>query len=379
MKQKSFNNMSSRKNFISMASTAIGSFFFAPDLMIVSANKLFVQDRKTSLPEPTTKKTFQVHKWQRDPRNPVLPPGGGWFDEKCCMNPFALRIGDEYYLYYAGADKDGRRRICLATAPVSDLSKWTRHGPLFEPGKKGAFDEIWCVLPCVHKIGKKWHLYYTGHSADEGVGLQAFRGIGLAISSDLKTWTRYSEKPVMLGDGFPEWPDNIGIAGGGCILDIPQKNGEILYRMHYTLLTGVPSKTLQVNQAKQSVIAHSYDGITWFDKRVVLRPRQEAAYENAATTGLDVWKTKKGWRAIYPPIGTQFGAYSICEASSKDGLVWDRGEPEENLALAPIGDGWESKMVEYPAVIREQNKLRMFYCGNGYGSTGIGTAIAKPL
>jgi len=45
---------------------------------------------------------FVTHKWKKHPANPVLPPGGGEFDAGCCMNPFAIRQGDEYYLYYAG-------------------------------------------------------------------------------------------------------------------------------------------------------------------------------------------------------------------------------------------------------------------------------------
>ena len=75
-------------------------------------------------------------------------------------------------------------------------------------------------------------------------------------------------------------------------------------------------------------------------------------------------KTTSGWRAIYAGIGTRFGAYSICEARSDDGLTWHRGQPGENLALAPAGRGWESKMTEYPYVVREGAKLRLFYCGN---------------
>ena len=51
------------------------------------------------------------------------------------------------------------------------------------------------------------------------------------------------------------------------------------------------------------------------------------------------------------------------------------GKPTE----APSGTGWESKMVEYPNIIMENGKLRLFYCGNGYGITGIGTALAEPL
>jgi predicted GH43/DUF377 family glycosyl hydrolase len=295
------------------------------------------------------------------------------------MNPFVLRQGDEYYLYYAGADKSGGRRICLAIAPVSDVTKWKRLGPLFERGGKGSFDERWDVLPCVHRIGGRWHLYFTGQSS-RGGGLQAFYGMGMAVSDDLFRWEKYSPDYIMTGDGFPEWPDNHGIAGGGRILEFPQADGRILYRMHYTLPTGRPGRSLLVDQAKQSVIAHSYDGINWSDKRVVLRPRLEADYENAATIALNVWTTPKRWRAIYAGIGTRFGAYSICEAVSEDGLTWERGAPGENLALPPTRDGgWEGRMTEYPNVIEENGRLRLFYCGNGYGATGIGTAVADPL
>jgi len=327
-----------------------------------------------------TEQPFRVHAWQRHEKNPVLPPGGGAFDATCCMNPFVVVQGDEYWLYYAGGDKRGARRICLATCPIDDVTQWKRRGPLFDLGGRGAFDETWCVLPCVHKFGDVWRMYYSGRSADKGTGLQGFRGIGCAESTDLLNWKKRSDEPVLLGDGFAEFPGNKGIAGGGPIVEVPQADGRVRYRLYYTLATGTPSKDLLVDQAKYSVIAESDDGLTWTDRRVILGPRLDAKYENAATIALNPWRTADGgWRAIYAGIGTQFGAYSICEAASDAGLTWHRGKPGENLALAPTGTGWESRMVEYPHVVREGDNLRLFYCGNGYGSTGIGTAVAKAL
>jgi hypothetical protein len=321
---------------------------------------------------------MRTHAWQRDPRNPVLPPQE-WFDCKRVMNPFVVLQEDQYYIFYAGADQDWKHRICLATAPVHDVGNWTRHGPVLEPQDAGSFDEAWCVLPCVHRIGGRWHLYYTGKDNQNHLGLQSFSGIGLAISDDLRNWTRYSCQPVLQGDGFAQWPNNKGIAGGGSILEIPQEDGRILYRMYYTLAVGTPSKDLLVDQAKYSVVAHSWDGIEWFDRRIVMGPRLDAEYENAATIALNVWQTTSGWRGIYAGIGSQFGAYAICEAVSVDGLHWERGRPGENLSLQPQGDGWESKMTEYPNIIEENGRIRLFYCGNGYGMTGIGTAIADKL
>ncbi|OGV67926.1 MAG: hypothetical protein A2498_14605 [Lentisphaerae bacterium RIFOXYC12_FULL_60_16] len=322
---------------------------------------------------------FNVHQWIRNPANPVLKPGPEPFDVSCCMNPFVLQQGDEYWLYYAGGDAQGARRICLAIAPVSDVTRWKKLGPRFDIGKPDDYDGAWCVLPCVHRIGNRWHLYFSTRSNDADAGLQSFRGIGLATSDDLLHWTKRPGGPVLLGDGFPEWPDNKGIAGGARIIDLPQPDGRILHRMYYTLATGTPHKDILIDQAKQAVIAHSYDGITWFDRRVVMRPRPEAAYENAAVIALNIWKTRTRWRAIYAGIGTQYGYYSICEAVSQDGLTWERGNPGENLTLPPAGDGWEKQMTEYPNVIREGAKIRLFYCGNGYGTTGIGTALADPL
>ena len=49
----------------------------------------------------------------------------------------------------------------------------------------------------------------------------------------------------------------------------------------------------------------------------------------------------------------------------------------KNLSLSPgVAGSWESQMVEYPSVIAAPGGLRLFYCGNGYGNTGIGTAWA---
>jgi predicted GH43/DUF377 family glycosyl hydrolase len=321
---------------------------------------------------------FQPHDWQRDARNPILPPGPSAFDAGCCMNPFVLRRDDEYWMFYAGGDAAGHRRICLAIAPVDDLTHWRRLGPIFDIGGPDDFDGRWCVLPCVHRVGGCWHLYYTGRSY-QGEGLQTFRGIGLATSDDLRHWKKHSTEPILMGDGFEEAPENRGIAGGGSILDVQSEPGAPLYRMYYTLATGTPSPDLLIDQRKLSVMAHSHDGLNWFDRRVVLRPRLDAGYENAATIALNVWRTPERYCAIYAGIGTRFGAYSICEASSADGLHWERGAPGENLALAPQGQGWESRMVEYPNVIAEDGRLRLFYCGNGYGQTGIGTAVAQPL
>lgn len=104
-------------------------------------------------------------------------------------------------------------------------------------------------------------------------------------------------------------------------------------------------------------------------------------YENVATAGPVVQQQGDGtYRMWYSAIGTRWGYYAIGYAESEDGLHWRRGQGYgDNLQLGPVGSGWERQMVEYPSVAHDGRRTRLFYCGNGYGTSGIGTAVAAPL
>lgn len=323
---------------------------------------------------------------ERHPANPLLPPvADSEYDCGCCMNPHAVLVDDMVHLYYAGADARGHRRICLATASVDDVTTWQRHGPLFDLGPPGAFDHNWCVLPCLHRFGDRWHLYYSGHEGSKGLGLQGFPGIGLAVSDDgihfEKVVGSGPEQQVITGDQVPEFPTNRGIAGGGTILEDLQPDGSVHYRMYYTLATGTPSPDQKIDQEKHCAVCFSTDGITWTDHRLVLSPRPEVARENAAVAAPWVWREESGlYRMIYSPIGDRYVNYSMAQAVSEDGLSWHRGEGDENIVLAPDRDNpesWEHEMVEYPSVLHLADRSLLFYCGNGYGATGIGVATIR--
>ena len=340
----------------------------------------------TNPPATATDRLTRSLWWLREPQNPVLPPGpAGGFDAGCAMNPFVLRDGETCRLYYAGADPEGRRRICLATAPgagAGDPAAWQRHGPLFDVGAAGGFDARWCVLPHVVRIAPgRWHLYYTGNSG-RGSGLSAFPGIGLAVSEDGLSWRRWSDAPLLAPSGVPGEPDAIGVAGGS-VLRARLPDGTTEWRFYYT---GCPTtgEDLFRNQQKACCLAVSQDGVRWEKRGAVLRRDPDRDYENVAAAGPVVHQEADGsYRMWYSAIGTRWGYYSICYAESEDGLRWRRGPRYgDNLQLSPAGTGWERQMVEYPAVLAGgagDDRLRLFYCGNGYGATGIGSAVAGPL
>ena len=318
--------------------------------------------------------------WIRDPRNPVLPPGpAGSFDSACCMNPWCVRVGDTYRLYYGGGEDDGRRRICLATAPVAEPRNFTRHGPRFDNGAEGEFDARWCVLPHVIQVESgEWRLYYTGNCG-QGRGLSAFPGVGLARSDDGLHWEKHDDNPILSASGREGDPDAIGIAGGS-VLKVRLPEGGEEWRFYYT---GCPTlgDTAYLDQQKRVCLATSEDGVQWVKRGALMLRRDDCDYEDIASAGPVVHQLPDGsYRMWYSAIGSRWGYYSVCYAESEDGLEWRRGsECGDNLQLAPIGDGWEKQMVEYPSVVREGSRLRLFYCGNGYGRTGIGTATSAPL
>jgi len=317
--------------------------------------------------------------WTRDPANPVLPPQpDSPYDSHVCMNPFLVRRGQEYWLYYAGGDGAGRRRICLAVAPVDDPTRWTRRGVVLDVGPPGAFDANWVVLPHVVPAGDRWHLYYSSHCG-HGRGLGAFRGLGLAVSDDGVRFRRHGDSPVLAPTGRDGDPDAVGIAGGS-VLRVPQPGGGFKWRFYYT---GCPTvgDDVFLDQQKCCCLARSDDGLAWEKLGAVLVRDPQRDYEDIAVAGPVVQRRADGRFGMwYSAIGTRWGYYSIGYAESDDGLTWRRGEHYgDNLQLGPIGDGWERQMVAYPAVAREGSTRRLFYCGNGYGATGIGTATAAPL
>ena len=316
-------------------------------------------------------------KWKRDPSNPVLPPvPHSTYDSARCMNPFVSRVAEEYRLYYSGGDAEGVQRICLATARIDKPSDFTRHGVILDIGKPEAFDSHWCVLPCVHRFGRTWHLYYSGHDGSDQ-GLQSFPGIGLAISDDGIHFKRYSSEPVITGNQTREFPKNRGLAGGGTILQDSLPDGTVRYRMYYTLAVGTKNADVRIDQEKHCAVCHSTDGVHWTDHRLILSPRHDVPHENIAVAAPFVWRDGQAYRMLYSGIGTRWGYYSISEAVSFDGYRWNRGAGIENLSLAPEpASSWESQMVEYPCLVRRQGRMRLYYCGNGYGATGIGTAVA---
>jgi predicted GH43/DUF377 family glycosyl hydrolase len=132
--------------------------------------------------------------WAKLPA-PVLATGprGSW-DERAAGDPYAIRAGDAFYLYYLGMDRARRQRLGVAVSADGVTWHKSRANPILELGAAGAFDENGLGEPAVWVSGGWYWMLYTGRDRQEN------RRIGLARSADGVRWRRTSESPLISGD-----------------------------------------------------------------------------------------------------------------------------------------------------------------------------------
>ena len=119
----------------------------------------------------------------------------GSFDERGVADPYVIRAGDSFYMYYLGTDRARRQRLGVARS--RDGVKWEklRTNPILELGDVGAFDEVGLGEPAVWSSGGSYWMLYTGRDRKER------RKMGLAKSADGVHWTR---EPLVIA-GLEEW------------------------------------------------------------------------------------------------------------------------------------------------------------------------------
>lgn len=131
--------------------------------------------------------------WKKHPE-PVLGlgPRGAW-DERGVADPYVLRIGGRFYMYYLGQDRARQQRLGVACS--EDGIRWRKYrfNPILELGEVGAFDENGLGEPAVWSSHGWYWMLYTGRDRYE------HRRIGLARSRDGVRWERTSEAPIFEG------------------------------------------------------------------------------------------------------------------------------------------------------------------------------------
>jgi hypothetical protein len=104
--------------------------------------------------------------WNRDTvNNPILSPGvAGTWDDRFLLAPIVLRIDDRYYMWYTGMRTNTGfwERAGMASS-LDGVTGWTKdpQNPRMNP-TPGAWDEKYCEVTSVVKVGRTIHLWYDG-------------------------------------------------------------------------------------------------------------------------------------------------------------------------------------------------------------------------
>jgi predicted GH43/DUF377 family glycosyl hydrolase len=151
--------------------------------------------------------------WTKYAGNPVLTPGpaGAWDADTVC-EPRVIHTGNQYVMFYTHCAAS--HGIGLATS--NDGKTWTKYAgnPVLTVGPSGAWDSLQVSWGEVYYDGQRFFMWYPGNnSSTTGFSL------GVATSTDGKTWTRSPNNPVMtpppqpLGKG-----DDLGVESSPTVL-----------------------------------------------------------------------------------------------------------------------------------------------------------------
>ncbi len=172
-----------------------GSYIAANGSALVVDDEIYYWYQAGDPPRITLARSRDGRTWTKAP-GPVLPLGPrGSFDERAMADPYVIRAGGAFYLFYLGHDRALPPRQRLGIARSADGVTWEklRSSPILELGEPNTFDESGLGEPAVWTSGGAWWMLYTGRDRFE------HRRIGLARSADGVKWERVPEFPPIAG------------------------------------------------------------------------------------------------------------------------------------------------------------------------------------
>ncbi|MFP4004169.1 MAG: hypothetical protein ACLFV8_10370, partial [Alphaproteobacteria bacterium] len=276
---------------------------------------------------------------------------------------------------------EDRLRVYFASRPRPDLSLTTfvdldigdpgeilsvHERPVLEPGPPGAFDEHG-VMPCCafEHEGRVW-LYYSGWSRRASIPYSNWSG--LAVSEDGgQTFRKAFPGPIV-----DRTPEEIFSATAVWVVRQPE-----CWHMWYasgTEWVEIGGKSEEVYRIRHGV---SPDGIHWKrENRELLsfRRRHEPTHRPSVIRIGDSWHMWFSHRGV-EDFRNGSDAYRLGYARSDDLECWTRDDSKAGLDVSDRG--WDSRMTAYPCVVRAQDRVLMFYNGDGFGQTGFGYAVLR--
>jgi sucrose-6-phosphate hydrolase SacC (GH32 family) len=213
----------------------------------------------------------------------------------------------------------------------------------------------------VVRDGEGYMMWYTG------VDPNSRWSVCLATSKDGLIWTKHPANPVLtIG---PDTFDDRLVGDPSVIVD------QGIYKMWYSA-TGSSGRGYY-----KICYATSEDGVTWTKSSGPVLEASLDGPDNSSVRGPSVMKSAKGYEMWYRGIPTGANNWTICYATSLDGVTWERYPGNPVLVGDPAG--WDSN-IWFPRVVLEEDRYSMWYVSDatgevGYAYMGVPEAELTPL
>jgi predicted GH43/DUF377 family glycosyl hydrolase len=238
---------------------------------------------------------------------------------------------------------------------------YTHNSFLLSLGQPGTFDEHGTMMCEILFHENKYWLYYLGWQRSEAVPY--ITTLGLALSDDGINFKKLSEGPIIGLNRFSPF----GIAKTSIIIEDYEF---YMWYSHYNSWVNINNNFRPTYDIR---LAKSKNGLDWvLDENVCVSP----IHDNEALGAPSVIKLNNKYHMWYG-YRDNFNKgekYKVGYATSENKINWNRSN--QNI-IESSDEGWDSEMICYPNIIQLNNKLYMFYSGNGYGKEGFGYAITS--
>jgi predicted GH43/DUF377 family glycosyl hydrolase len=238
---------------------------------------------------------------------------------------------------------------------------YVHNSPLLTLGQPGTFDEHGTMMCEILFHENKYWLYYLGWQRSGTVPY--ITTLGLALSNDGVYFEKVSEGPIIGLNRFSPF----GIAKTSIIIE---NNEFYMWYSHYNSWANINNDFRPTYDIR---LAKSKNGLDWeLDENICVSP----IHDNEALGAPSVIKLNNKYHMwfSYRDNFNKGEKYKVGYAISEDKTNWSRLNQN---SIETSDEGWDSEMICYPNILYLNNKLYMFYSGNGYGKEGFGYAITS--
>jgi hypothetical protein len=288
----------------------------------------------------------------------------GWMKSHTQV-PTPLILSDRIRVYFSTRPEDGMSRAAFVDVDRDDPSRilYLHDTPILELGAPGTFDEHGIIPNHVFRHDGKLFLFYVGWSRRQSIPYSNW--MGMAVSDD----DGFTFRKCFRGPILDRTPDEVYSATGLiCVAHEGRWQGWYATGTQWLLINDRYEHTYELRSCE------SNDLIQWTRPNKPIIPSKLPNESNTRPTVIFMSGKWHMWFCYRGTLDFRDGtdSYRIGYAWSNDLKEWVREDEKAGIDLSD--QGWDAKMIAYPCVAPIDNRVLMFYSGNGFGREGFGYA-----